>query len=202
MKKTKKSKEKNLDLITLYKESFLYIKDSKKFIEFVIALFAFFVLFGFFIPAPKFLENQIMNFLRDLIEQTKNMSFPELVFFLISNNVRSTFSGVILGTFFGILPIISTISNAYLLGFVSLISVNESGILSLWRILPHGIFELPAIFISLGLGLKLGTFVFQKEKLKCFLRYFIHSLKVFLLIVIPLLILAGIIESALMILFR
>ena len=34
----------------------------------------------------------------------------------------------------------------------------------LFRLLPHGIFELPAIFISLGLGLRFGMFIFQKEK--------------------------------------
>jgi len=51
--------------------------------------------------------------------------------------------------------------------------VQTDGFLSLWRLLPHGIFELPAVFISLGMGLKIGMFIFQKKKLelveKCFL---------------------------------
>lgn len=202
MPKRKKLKKKVFNLKEEYKESLNYIKNSKKFINFGIGLFVFFVFFGFFIPAPKIIENEIMNFLRELLEQTKNMSSLELIKFIIFNNIKSTFSGIVLGMFFCVFPLLSIIVNGYLLGFVSFLSVNQENLFSLWKILPHGIFELPAIFLSLGLGLKLGTFIFQKKKLKCFLEYSINSLKVFLLIVIPLLILAGIIEGTLMVLLR
>jgi len=67
----------------------------------------------------------------------------------------------------------------------------------LWRILPHGIFELPAVFIALGMGLKFGGFIFQKEKIKSLREYFWNSLRVFLFVVLPLLIIAGIIEGTL-----
>ena len=92
---------------------------------------------------------------------------------------------------------IIAIANGYILGFVSSMSVESAGVASLGKIIPHGIFELPAIFISLGLGLKFGTFAFQKNKAKSFKNYLINSLRVFLLIVIPLLIIAGIIEGTL-----
>ena len=72
----------------------------------------------------------------------------------------------------------------------------------LWRIFPHGIFELPAVFISLGLGLKLGTFIFQRNKLKAFAEFFWNSLRVFLFIVLPLLIIAAIIEGSLIFLLE
>ena len=105
---------------------------------------------------------------------------------------------MIFGVLLGIFPIIAAIANGYLLGFVASISVGNVGFLVLWRLLPHGIFELPAIFISLGLGLKFGTFIFQKRKLESFKEFFWSSLRVFLLIVIPLLVIAGIIEGSLM----
>jgi len=202
MKKRKKLEIKEFNLKKEVKESLNYIQDSKRFIYIAIGIFFFFMFFGFFIPVPKIIENQIMNFLRDLIEQTSKMSGIELISFIISNNLKSTFLGIILGFALGIFPLLSMIANGYLLGFVSSLSVNSGGILSLWRIFPHGIFELPAIFISLGLGLKFGTFVFQKKKINSFLEYLTNSLKVFLLIVLPLLILAGIIEGTLMVLFR
>ena len=92
---------------------------------------------------------------------------------------------------------IVAVINGYLLGFVASIAVNSNGIGSLWRILPYGIFELPAVFISLGLGLKFGTFLRQKNKGKYFKDYFWNCIRIFILIVIPLLIIAGIIEGTL-----
>jgi len=86
--------------------------------------------------------------------------------------------------------------NGYLLGFVAMLSAKSQGIFILWRILPHGIFELPAIFISLGIGLRLGTYAFQKKKVS-FKNWIFSSLRVFILIVLPLLIVAAIIEGAL-----
>ena len=81
-------------------------------------------------------------------------------------------------------------------------SINTDGGLSLWKILPHGIFELPAVFIALGIGIKLGMFIFQKKKLESLKNYSINSLRVFLLIILPLLVIAGIIEGTLIFLLK
>ena len=202
MTKKPKKHKKEFNLLEEYKQSWKYIKESKKFIYITIGIFFFFVLFAYFIPAPKFLFDKIMVFIEELINQTKGMSQLDLIKFIISNNVKSTFIVIFSGIILGIFSIISAIANGYLLGFVALLSVKAGGVLTLWKILPHGIFEMPAVFISLGLGLKMGTFIFQKKKLKSFIHYLTNSLKVFLLIIIPLLIVAGIIEGTLMILIR
>ncbi len=192
-------KKKNFSWIEEYKKSWDYIRESKNFIYVIIGIFLLFGIIGFFIPAPESIYIKIIDFIKEILEKTKGMSQSELINFIISNNLKSTFFGIIIGAFFGLFPIISALANGYLLGFVSAISVSNGGILSLWRILPHGVFELPAVFISLGLGLRLGMFIFQKNKLKFFRNNLINSLKVFLLIVIPLLIIAGIIEGTLMV---
>ena len=93
----------------------------------------------------------------------------------------------------GFFPVIFAIANGYVLGFVASATVEVQGISILWRLFPHGIFELPAIFISLGLGLKLMTFIFEKNKLKTLKIYLKNSLRVFLFIIIPLLIIAAVI---------
>jgi stage II sporulation protein M len=196
MKKIKKAK-KDFSLKEEYKESWKYIKESKRFIYIVMGIFFFFVLMGYFIPAPQTLYSKIIDFINELIKQTQGLSQIDLIKFIIFNNVKSTFFGIFFGIIFGIFPIVAAIANGYLLGFVALLSVKTGGILTLWKILPHGIFELPAVFISLGLGIKFGTFLFQKKKSDSFINYFTKSLKVFLLIVIPLLIIAGIIEGTL-----
>lgn len=190
-------RKKKFDLITEYKKSWKYIVESKKFIYSIVAIFFIFALVGFLFPIPDFLHNEILNFIRDILEKTENLSQSEMIWFILLNNIQSSFLGVLFGFIYGIFPLIVTIANGYVLGFVLSMSVESAGVASLLKIVPHGIFELPAIFISLGLGLKFGTFVFQKNKAKSFKNYLINSLRIFILIVIPLLIIAGIIEGTL-----
>ncbi len=197
----KKSKKNNFNLKEEYKKSWNYILESKNFIYFIIGIFFVFVLIGFLIPAPDALAEQILKLIQELIGEIKGMSQGELINFIFFNNLQSSFFGMVLGVVFGIFPVIAIIANGYLLGFVASMSVESEGILVLWRLLPHGIFELPAVFISLGLGLKLGTFIFQKKKIKLLKEYFWNSLRVFLFIVTPLLIIAGIIEGSLIFMF-
>ncbi|MCX6747010.1 MAG: stage II sporulation protein M [Candidatus Pacearchaeota archaeon] len=193
----KRKKRKKFSIIEEYKKSWDYIKKSKNFIYIAIGIFLLFLLIGFLIPAPKILADELLKFVRDLLNQTEGLSQFELIQFIISNNVKTTFLSIFFGAIFGIFPIINTIINGYVLGFVFVLTVNNSGVWELWRILPHGIFELPAVFISFGLGIKLGMFIFQKKKLEFFKDYFMNSLRVFLLIILPLLIIAGIIEGIL-----
>ena len=86
--------------------------------------------------------------------------------------------------------------NGFILGFVSKLSVAEIGLFSLWKLLPHGIFELPAIFISFASGVKLGSFIFHKKKIEALENFLKNTLRIFILVVVPLLFLAALIESA------
>ena len=181
----------------LYSESWNFLKESRNFIYVVILIFVFSALIGFFIPASEVIKNKIIDFIKNLISETEGLSQFELIKFIFLNNVQSSFFAMILGIFLGIFPIITMVANGYLLGFVALLSVNAEGVFILWRLFPHGIFELPAIFISAGLGLKLGSFLFQKDKIKSFKIYLRKSLITFLAIVVPLLVIAAIIEGSL-----
>ncbi|MDP2672793.1 MAG: stage II sporulation protein M, partial [Nanoarchaeota archaeon] len=173
------------------------LKDSKKFIWIVIGIFLAFVLIGFFIPAPEILSKQIFEFVKEILLKTEGMSQSQLISFIFLNNIQSSFFGMVFGVFLGIFPVVAVIANGYLLGFVANFAIQENGILSLWRIFPHGIFELPAVFISFALGLRIGASLFNKKRFKKFNENFISCLKVFILIVIPLLIIAAIIEGTL-----
>ena len=192
-----KRKNKNNLIRENYLLSLNFIKESKIFIYAIIGIFLFFTLIGFFIPTPEAVSDQILKFIEELLKKTQDLSQPELIRFIFLNNIQSSFFGMILGIFFGIFPIITAIANGYLLGFVATFSVNAVGISILLRLFPHGIFELPAIFLSLGLGLKISTFIFKKKKLKTLKIYLKNSLITFLFIVIPLLIIAALIEGSL-----
>ncbi len=192
-----KMQKKNFNLIEQYRKSWNYLAECKYFIFYVIVIFLLFVLIGYFVKAPDSLAEIIFKYLKDIELKTRGFSQIDWMGFIFLNNLISSFLVLILGFFFGIYSIIGAIANGYMVGFVAHFAVSQQGIGSLWKLFPHGIFELPTIFISLGMGLKLGTFLFQKNKLKS-LRYFlVNSLWIFFLIVIPLLIVAAVIEGSL-----
>jgi stage II sporulation protein M len=195
MRKTK------FNLAEEYKKCFSYIRKSLSFIYLIVGIFLLFSLIGFFISPPANLQNQIFNFISELFKQTEGMSQFELIRFIFLNNIQSSFIGLFSGIFLGIFPVISAIFNGYILGFVSSYSVQERGFSSLWALSPHGIFEIPAIFISFGLGLKLSSFLFQKDKIKSLRFFLVNSFWVFVLIDVPLLVIAAIIEGSLISLF-
>ncbi len=193
----KKNKTPKFNLKKEYSLCFDYLKKSKNFIYFSILIFSIFALIGFFIPTPKNIYDQIIEFIKEITLKTKDMSSVELISFIISNNLKSTFLSIFFGIVFGIFPFIALISNGYLLGFVASLSVQQSGILSLFSLVPHGIFEFPAIFISMALGLKLGLIFFSNNPKNNFKQELQNCFKVFLLIILPLLLLAGVIEGLL-----
>ncbi len=192
-----KNKKKESFLKENYKKSWKYLKESKVFIYSSIIVFVLFILLGAAIPAPEIVEEKIFEFMKELIIKTKDMTKEELIFFIFLNNVQSSFFGMILGILFGIFSGITLAINGYLIGFVSIKSIEIGGWGVLWKLVPHGVFELPALFISLGLGLKLGSFILEKNKGVRLKEYIIESLRVFVFVVIPLLIIAAIIEGTL-----
>ena len=174
----------------IYHNFKLAIKDIKKlknYLIFSILVFSLFMVLGLIFP--NFFEEQIRELIKTLIEKTQELSTLELISFIMTNNIQVAFFGIIFGIIFGILPTLGLIVNGYVLGFVAYHSILEEGIFILWRLLPHGIFEIPAILISTSLGIRLGTdFKNFKKNLK-------SAIRVFLLIVVPLLVIAGIIEG-------
>lgn len=195
----RKIKKDNM-MIENYKKSWKFIKESKKFIFIIAGVFLFFTLFGFFIPAPSSISGWIANYIKDIVNETSGFSLMQMISFIFFNNLKSSLAGMIFGIFLGIFSILVALFNGYVLGFVLNESVKANGILVLWKLFPHGIFELPAVFISLGLGLRMGVRVLFNKKKGELKKNFYNSLRVFLFVVVPLLIIAAIIESLLIIL--
>jgi stage II sporulation protein M len=83
---------------------------------------------------------------------------PMLIMLIIFfKNLMSCMLSTFLGIGLGIMPLIVDTSNGFLVGVVAYKIMHAQGLLYLLAgILPHGIIELPSIFISSGLGLRLG----------------------------------------------
>ncbi len=172
-----------------------YLKKARFCFFIVLALFLISTLVGFFLPI--FLKEYIFNFIEQLMQKTEGMGFFQLFIFIFQNNLTTAFIGMLLGLVFGILPLILAVFNGYVIGFVTKIVVSETSFFSVLRLLPHGIFELPALILSLGLGLKLATFFMSEDKKKQFKYDLENSLRVFLLAILPLLLIAAVIETSL-----
>jgi uncharacterized membrane protein SpoIIM required for sporulation len=226
-----KRKEKVLDFRKQFGEAEAYLKESQYYIYFAFLVFVIAVLVGF-VWAEQF--GFIDELLRGIVELTIGMNGFELIFFILQNNLQSALYAFLGGIFFGVLPLINAIVNGVVLGYVAERVVSEVGAGQLVGLFPHGIFELPAIFISLGMGVKLGfLFVvnylkYWREKVNTalfiimilvgifapliviiiplvlvkgtwqeFKRRFFEGANVFLFVVVPLLIIAAIIEGVL-----
>ncbi len=185
-----------------YLKSWSYLKKSKDFILIIVSLFILFSFIGFFVPVPEGLTQQLMEYLREILSKAEGLNFLELFWFIFFNNFKVSFTGMMAGVLLGIFPILQAVANGYVLGFVSFTSVKIQGIFSLWKILPHGVFELPAVLIALGLGMRLGFLVFFKNFKKNFKEGLVESVRAFIFVVFPLLLLAALIESLLIILLK
>jgi stage II sporulation protein M len=174
-----------------YKKSWKFAQESRWFIVFSLGLFSLAFLIGFAFPV--FFRAEIFAFIEEIILKLEGMNAWELIVFIFLNNLQASFMAMIFGILVGIFPIMVCVVNGYLLGFVAREAVAVEGILTMWRILPHGVFELPAIISSIGIGIKIGFSVFDK-KLKYNLK---EALRFFVFVVFPLLVLAAIIEGLL-----
>jgi stage II sporulation protein M len=203
MKKTKKRRDKKEKICSLKENLILscnYLKESRKFIYAIVIIFFAFAIMGFALPTPDAIVQKILEIIQDILAQTEGLSYSGMFSFIFLNNFKVSLIGMVTGIILGIFPILTAIGNGYLLGFVAKYSAQQNGAWSLLKILPHGIFELPAVFISLGLGLRLGM-LFFKRKNRNLRKNFSDSLKAFFFIVVPLLLIAAIIETSLIFLF-
>lgn len=131
-------------------------------------------LVGIIFPSVgKNIDSYVIKSVQDIVKETDGLGPLQLTVFIMSNNIKTAFFGMLSGIFFSVSSIVIVIFNGYVLGFVSQKAVNSpintEGIFILWRLFPHGIFEIPAILISIGLGIKLGLYpFFVREKGKGF----------------------------------
>jgi len=189
-----------------------YIKESRKYIYFAAILFILGTLGGIVFQGQL---GALDDLLKGIIDQVKDLGLTELIWFIFKNNSLSAFFALSLGVFFGLFSMFNATFNGVILGYVFSKAVSKEGIGVVWKVLPHGIFELPAILIAVGLGIRLGLGFFENYSLFSFLssskkgkskndfaKRFYSSLKVFFFIILPLLAIAAVIEGLLIFLYK
>lgn len=138
--------------------------------------------------------------LASILSVAKDFGPLETFLFIFLNNSSKALAIILLGFFFGIIPLLSLGANGLILGVVlAVIQVDRSGkavLGAILSLLPHGIFEMPAIIICSGLGLMLGVKFFRLLVKK---EPFRHNLKLAMLIfcklALPLITIAAVAET-------
>jgi len=186
--------------VSNYRKCWEFFIESRWFFVFAFGLFALTFLIGF--AYPVFFRAEIFELIRELILKFEGKGMMGMVVLIFLNNLWASFMAMVLGVLLGVFPLVTCIVNGYLLGFVAREAVMREGIWTLWRILPHGIFELPAVLFSIGIGLKLGMSVvggrWSVKKGKGSVGYvFREGVRFFVFVIFPLLVVAGIVEGIL-----
>ena len=138
--------------------------------------------------------------MEELASQVSGKGFFGITIFIFLNNLKAAFSAVILGPLFGVVPALQAAANGAIIGVVIREAASRSNALMLLLgLMPHGIFEIPAMLISWGLGLRLGLWPFKSIRRDGlgFIGRSKMALGAMLRIVLPLLAIAALIEGAL-----
>ena len=123
-------------------------------------------------------------------------------FALLFNNIRASALMAILGIIpFLFLPAIILGYNAVIIGIACAFSMAMGTGVSflVLALLPHGIFEIPALILSAALGIYLCKELVKKlvgrSRLASFSGVFLSMLRFYLCVILPLLVVAALVET-------
>lgn len=190
-------------LVSNYKKCWDFLVECRWFVVGIVGLFCLSFLVGF--VYPNFFVSEIIQVLKEIALKFEGKGLIETIWLIFSNNVLASGIAMGLGILFGVFPLVSCVINGYMVGFVGRYAAEIDGVGVLMKLLPHGVFELPAVLISMGIGLRLGFQVLRvgsgryevggiKKVLKEGLRFFVF-------VVVPLLVVAAVIEGGLIFVF-
>lgn len=133
-----------------------------------------------------------------------HLSSSGLFFFLLKNNLRAVLITVLLGlipvVFLASLSSIATTGSVGVMLAMTKVQGGDAGLLFLTGIVPHGIVELPAIFLagSIGIYLSIQTFkkLFTSHRLEMNYKQVLkQTTRSFLFVVVPMIVIAAVIEA-------
>lgn len=176
-----------------------YVWDLRLYILAVIVIFAVFYVMGYLaaVSIPEVGNSVVSNF-KEEVSPLKEMSPIGLMLGIFANNALKCLLVIVLGPAFGLVPAFFILANGLILGIVIGVTMTRTSLLYvLVGVVPHGVIELPMVFISAAIGLKLGADVLRailgkKEGLFDKIK---EALLVYIVWIFPLLFLAAFVET-------
>jgi len=151
--------------------------------------------------APSSIRQQMTEVFQAVVGNYQGLAGGMLFFNILVQNVMATIFVLISGVFGGVIPVFAIGSNGFGLGVLYHQAAEVAGTSkAALKVLPYGVFEIPALLIAASYGLWLGVTVLRKMRGKesTLLRVNIeHAFRRYFAVVFPLLIVAATIETAL-----
>jgi stage II sporulation protein M len=156
--------------------------------------------------AAKMVEKAAMDRFSEIARLVKNAPLWVEILVIWGNNLIASLTAVLTGILIvpGLFSVFFLMSNGMLIGLFQRVTETKTGLdlthfyLSL---LPHGIFELPAFFIAVGLGIRFGLIPYrliaQYSRTKVHMPYFrdfFRETRYYASLIVVLLLIAAIIE--------
>ena len=156
--------------------------------------------------APSSIRRQMTEVFQAVVGNYQGLAGGMLFFNILVQNVMATIFVLISGVFVGIIPTFAIGSNGFGLGVLYRQAAEVAGYSkAALKVLPYGVFEIPALLIAASYGLWLGVTALRKMRGKesTLLRVNIeHAFRRYFAVVFPLLIVAATIETALILWLR
>jgi stage II sporulation protein M len=131
----------------------------------------------------------------------RGLAGGKLFFYILVHNVMASILILVSGVLVGIIPTLAIGANGFVLGVVYRQTAEVVGYSNAaMAVLPHGVFELPALLIAASYGLWLGVMMVRRMQGResTLLRFHIeHAFRRYFAIVFPLLIVAAAIDTVL-----
>lgn len=164
---------------------------------YVVGIVAGIIIFYLAFSSPNSFRDFVNNLYPDLQSQKGNLTYWNTFGTIYQRNVTAAGITVLLGLLYRYLPLIIVFYNGLIVGLVAvgMLVLGLPVLLLLGSILPHGIFEIPAMLIAGALGIHL-SYMAKGEGVKGRLRALTQSQNAILLILV-LLFIAALIESGL-----
>ena len=177
----------------------MFDRTIKPYLLILTLIFAASFLAGTFVPSP--IRRQIVGMFEAMAGDYRELSGGMLFFNILVQNVMVTMFVVLFGVVVGIIPTFVVGSNAFGLGVLYRQASEVSGYSkAAFKVLPYGVFEIPALLIAASYGLWLGVMVVRRMRgregtpLKTHMG---HAFRRYFAVVFPLLVVAAAIETAL-----
>lgn len=141
------------------------LKSNRSMLLVSTVLFAVGIIAGILLVEPlgNYLKEQLqqLQIVKQQLDQGQHVELNYFVFIFLNNAIKSILI-IYLGFFIGIVPVFFLVMNGMIIGFL-LRTYDMQGqdvvTLIVKGLLPHGIFEIPAILIAAAYSLKLGKLV-------------------------------------------
>ncbi len=176
-----------------------FFKENQIFFYTSFFLFVFFIIISFFIPIDESTKHIILDSLKQKVLSVYAQNNWILFKNIFLNNLLVSFIILVSWFFLSLFWVLILFSNVFSVLLLSSVVLQKTTISKLLlSLLPHGIFEISAILLTLGLALKISWVLIKKVwnwKDNIVVPHLKNIFKFWLFFIVPLLLFAAFVEA-------